>query len=207
MKNYLYAAIAIALIVITVYSLFQTEFDRTGRMDIVFYNVENLFDTMNDPDTWDDEFTPDSTKKWTTERYDKKLQDLAKIISSVSEQGLPEVVGLCEIENRKVVQDLFHTDSLSRRKYKVIHEESPDRRGIDVALVYDREVMEELHHEAIRYSFSFEPRTTTRDILYAKMLADRDTLHFFVNHWPSRRGGMEKSEPKQIGRASCRERV
>ena len=169
---------------------------------MVFYNVENLFDTVDDTTTWDDEFLPDSVKKWTDERYQKKLVDLAKVLTAISEDHLPEVIGICEVENRKVVEDLFATDSLKAGKFKVIHEESPDFRGIDVALAYNAELFSELYHEKIRYSFSFEPETTTRDILYAKLLSCGDTLHFFVNHWPSRRGGQEKSEPKRLKAAT-----
>ncbi|MDP6909171.1 MAG: endonuclease/exonuclease/phosphatase family protein, partial [Flavobacteriales bacterium] len=202
MNKYLLSAVLIVFAGITIYTTMQTEFDESGQLDVVFYNVENLFDTENDPLTFDDAFTPDSTKHWTKERYQKKLADLVKVISKVPKSGLPEAIGLCEVENRKVVEDLIRTDTLQKRKYLVIHEESPDKRGIDVAFIYDELVMKELHHEAIRYGFSFEPETTTRDILYAKMLAKKDTLHFFINHWSSRRGGMEKSEPKRMKAAT-----
>ena len=172
--------------------------DNRKPIEVVFYNVENLFDTVEDTTIWDDEFLPDSAKNWTAERYNKKLVDLAKVLTAISEDGLPEVIGVCEVENRQVVEDLFKTDSLGKAKFKIIHEDSPDFRGIDVALAYNSEVLSELYHEKIRYSFAFEPETTTRDILYAKLLSGTDTLHFFVNHWPSRRGGQEASEPKRL---------
>ncbi len=198
MNKYLLSAVLIVFAGVTIYTTLQTEFDESGQLDVVFYNVENLFDIEDDPLTLDDEFTPDNTKHWTVRRYENKLANLVKVISQVPKSGLPEVIGLCEIENRKVVEDLIKTDTLVKRKYVIIHEESPDKRGIDVAFIYDELVMKELHHEAIRYNFSFEPETTTRDILYAKMLAKKDTLHFFINHWPSRAGDSEKTEPKRI---------
>ena len=176
--------------------------DRRKPIEVVFYNVENLFDTVDDTTVWDNDFLPDSANNWTQERYNKKLVDLAKVLTAISEDDLPEVIGVCEVENRQVVEYLFKTDSLGKAKFKVIHEDSPDKRGIDVALAYNSEVLSELHHEKIRYSFVFEPETTTRDILYAKLLSGSDTLHFFVNHWPSRRGGEEASEPKRLKAAT-----
>ncbi|MCF8464140.1 MAG: hypothetical protein K9G41_04830 [Flavobacteriales bacterium] len=167
-------------------------------LEVVFYNVENLFDTIDDPTINDNDFLPDSANHWNTERYSKKLTNLSKVLTALSEDGLPEVIGVCEIENRTVVEDLFNTDSLRNAKFKVIHEDSPDDRGIDVALVYNSDLLRELHHEKLNVSFDFEPETKTRDILYAKLLSGKDTLHFFVNHWPSRRGGDEVSEPKRL---------
>jgi len=175
---------------------------KKDPIQVVFYNVENLFDTINDPTTNDDEFTPDSSNHWTQPRYQKKLTDLAKVLSSITPNGLPEVVGLCEVENRQVVEDLFRTEALKGGNFKVIHEESADKRGIDVAMAYNAKCMKELYHQSIRFSFENDPEAATRDILYAKMLAKKDTLHFFVNHWPSRRGGQEASEPKRIKAAS-----
>lgn len=200
-RNFLFVVLAIVTAAIAYYLLSRT----TGpekTIEVVFYNVENLFDTVDDTTTFDNEFLPDSANNWTVERYNKKLVDLAKVLSAISTDGLPEVIGVCEVENRQVVEDLFGTDSLVKGRFKVIHEESADARGIDVALAYNSELLSELHHEKIRYSFSFEPETTTRDILYAKLLSCGDTLHFFVNHWPSRRGGQEASEPKRLKAAT-----
>jgi len=202
MKKPVIGLIVVVIVVGLLFVILGPNQSKKAPLEVVFYNVENLFDTVEDPEIWDDEFLPDSAKDWTQERYAKKLVDLAKVLTEISADGLPEVVGLCEIENRMVVEDLFATDSLGNRKFKVVHEESPDKRGIDVALAYDSEVLTELYHEKIRYSFSFEPETTTRDILYVKLLSASDTLHFFVNHWPSRRGGEEASEPKRLKAAT-----
>jgi len=200
-KNVLIIGAVIVIAALAYFLLLRNQ-EQNKPIEVVFYNVENLFDTLDDTTVWDDHFLPDSLKKWTDERYYKKLSDLAKVLTAISEDDLPEIIGVCEVENRQVVEDLFKTDSLSKRKYKVIHEQSPDFRGIDVALAYDSDLMSELYHENIRVSFSFEPETTTRDILYAKLLSCGDTLHVFVNHWPSRHGGQEKSEPKRLKAAT-----
>lgn len=171
-------------------------------LEVVFYNVENLYDTFDDPLIDDNEFLPDSANKWTMDRYQKKLVDLAKVLKVTSQDGLPEVIGLCEIENRRVVEELMATAPLNEAKWKVVHEESPDKRGIDVALAYNPSRLKELHHEKIRFSFDQDPETTTRDILYVKFLSRKDTLHFFVNHWPSRRGGQGPSESKRLKAAN-----
>lgn len=171
-------------------------------LEVVFYNVENLYDTDDDPLVDDNEFLPDSANKWTVERYQKKLSDLAKVLKAASEDGLPEVIGLCEVENRRVVEDLMATAPLNEVKFVVVHEDSPDKRGIDVALAYNSARLKELHHEKMSVSFDFEPDTDTRDILYVKLLSGKDTLHVFVNHWPSRRGGQEASEAKRLKAAS-----
>lgn len=198
MRKTVFGLTFLVIVLGTVQLLCSCSSDSRHPIEVVFYNVENLFDTVDDPFVLDNDFLPDSANNWTEERYNKKLADLAKVLTAISEDGLPEVVGVCEVENRKVVEDLFSTASLSKGQFKVIHEDSPDLRGIDVALVYNAALLKELHHEKMRYSFPFEPETTTRDILYAKLLSGTDTLHFFVNHWPSRRGGEEASEPKRL---------
>src|SRR5674476_812093 len=105
---------------------------RTLRQEytVVSYNVENLFDTVDDPKIPDEEFLPESEKKWTVERYEKKLNDISQVISEVNPKELPEIVGLVEIENQTVLEDLIRTAKLKDR-YAIIHEESPDFRGID----------------------------------------------------------------------------
>lgn len=166
---------------------------------VMFYNVENLFDTADNPDTEDEEFTPESEKAWDMERYEKKLDDIASVIRAVNSDELPEIVGLCEVENRKVLEDLVQTRDLKRGNYAIVHHESPDTRGIDCALLYNMQEFRVLSSEAIPVHFPFDSSLTTRDILYVEgKTADNETLHLFVNHWSSRYGGQRESEPKRI---------
>lgn len=158
----------------------------------MFYNVENLYDTINDPAVDDEEFLPQGDNKWTALRYLKKLDDLARVISA---DGVPQLLGLCEIENRGVVEDLVARAPLVGAKMQVIHFNSPDKRGVDVALAYDPKVLRPLASQALRVEMPQGERPT-RDILYAVMKTRTDTFHFFVNHWPSRLGGAA-SVPKR----------
>ena len=172
----------------------QTDF-RVG-----FYNVENLFDTIDIEGKIDEEFTPGTKKKWNTERYFKKLNDLAKIVEAIQ---YPEILGLCEVENKAVLRDFISKTSLKKFDYGLVHYESPDQRGIDVALIYQKRVFEVLSSDKIRIDFpeevSGEENYTSRDILYVKGIFARvDTMHLFINHFPSRRGGVKKSQPKRL---------
>lgn len=177
----------------------QNKFYNTDNFTIGFYNVENLFDTINNPDKIDEQFLPDSDKKWNTARYEKKINDLGRVISAINANELPEIVGLCEVENKTVLTDLVNCRFLSKGGYGIVHEESPDARGIDVALIYRKSEFNYLSHKVYRVYFDFEPETTTRDILYVKgMMSDKEVLHVFVNHWSSRRGGQKESEPKRV---------
>lgn len=171
-------------------------------MTIAFYNVENLFDTIDDPNKKDEEFTPEGRKKWDQKRYEKKLNDLAKVLSSIDSVKLPAIIGLCEIENRKVVEDLIQTGKLAKAKYKVAHIESPDVRGIDVALAYQNKQFKFVSQEAIPINFEDAPDYKTRDILHVSGRLKGEDTHIFVNHWPSRIGGLEQSEPRRTFVAS-----
>jgi endonuclease/exonuclease/phosphatase family metal-dependent hydrolase len=165
----------------------------------MFYNVENLFDTERNPDKEDEEFTPESEKAWDLEKYGKKLDDIAAVIREVNRDELPEIVGLCEVENMKVLEDLIGRKDLRRGEYGIVHHESPDTRGIDCALLYNMEEFRVNSSEAIPVSFPFDSTLTTRDILYVEgQTSDNETLHFFVNHWSSRWGGTKESEPKRL---------
>jgi len=164
---------------------------------ILFYNTENLFDTINDPLIIDEEFTPEGKKQWTTERYQKKLNNIAKVVSSISENKLPVIAGFCEVENRGVLEDLIKTEALKSNNYKIIHEDSPDSRGIDVGLIYNSNEFEYIEHKSIPVNTGEEYKI--RDILYTKgILYGEDTIHIFVNHWKSRSGGQEETEPQRI---------
>lgn len=174
----------------------KTDFKKNSPSYIVgFYNVENLFDTIDDPRKNDNAFLPGSKKKWTGERYHKKLNDIAKVIYTIDSTNLPVVFGLAEVENKAVVQDLIDTKNL-KGKYQVIHKESPDSRGIDVAVIYQPKKFNLIHKEWIRIQLPNKERPSTRDMVYVKgTILKKDTLHFFFCHWPSRWGGEEKTRP------------
>lgn len=179
------------------------KYNKKRNLTIAFYNVENLFDLEDEPGKEDEEFTPESKKKWNKERYDKKLNDLSKVLSSINKDELPEIIGLCEVENQKVLDDLVKSDELAKGKYKIVHFESPDFRGIDCALIYRPDEFKVKKSEAINVSFKDEPDNSTRDILYVKgKTRNFEELHIFVNHWPSRIGGVEKTESKRVEVAS-----
>ena len=167
---------------------------------IAFYNVENLFDTIDSPDTHDEEFTPDGRKQWNSKRYTDKLQKLSKVLAAINGEELPWAFGLCEVENKAVVEDLLAQPALIEGNYGIVHYESPDERGIDVAFVYQKDKMKVLKSEGIETPFSFDQDDKTREILYvyAQFTGTQTTAHVFINHWPSRSGGMEKSEPKRV---------
>lgn len=169
------------------------------NLTVVFYNVENLFDLYDEPVKRDEEFTPDGEKKWNQERYTKKLQDIAKVLSSVHEEELPEIIGLCEVENKKVLEDLANTGELKGGSYGIVHHDSPDFRGIDCALMYRPSEFKVLDHFPVAIHFEDEPDYKTRDILYVKgRTKNRERFHIFVNHWPSRIGGVDKTEPNRV---------
>lgn len=169
---------------------------------VLSYNVENLFDTVDDPNVPDEEFLPESEKMWNNERYQKKLNDLAKVISEINPLEMPEIVGLIEVENRGVLEDLVRTVALKDHKYAIIHEDSPDYRGIDVALIYRTDAFTEIMHETLPVIFPDDPQFKTRDILHVVGKIRNETVHVFVNHWPSRIGGEDKTEPKRVLAAS-----
>ena len=120
---------------------------------IMFYNVENLFDTADDPSTADDEFTPRGKKHWTKAKYTDKLLKIAEVIDSVGDKELPCIVGLAEVENRWVLEDLTQKTALADGNYGIVHQDSPDRRGIDVALLYRKDCFELLEADFLRLSF------------------------------------------------------
>lgn len=169
---------------------------------VLSYNVENLFDTVDDLKVPDEEFLPQSEKKWTLERYQKKLDDLAKVIAGVNPSDYPEIIGLVEIENKSVLQDLINTAVIKDQSYGIIHEESPDYRGIDVALLYRKDAFKAKWHEILPVVFADDTAFKTRDILHVVGKIKNNKVHVFVNHWPSRIGGDEKTEPKRVLAAS-----
>ena len=168
-----------------------------------FYNVENLFDTIDDPKTLDDDYTPDGKKKWSNKRYVDKIKKLGSVISQLgNEQShyTPAIVGLVEVENEKVVNDLAKSRYLKKHHYSFVHYDSPDNRGIDVALLYNKHFFELLGSESfpLYLKDGQGKRNYTRDVLVVYGNLNGELVHVLVNHWPSRREGKEESEYKRV---------
>ena len=160
---------------------------------VVSYNVENLFHPENDSITEDDEWTPNGERHWSFARYNRKVENIARVLTNIGEWSGVDVVGLQEIENAAVVKKLCYT--LRRGEYDFVHYDSPDRRGIDVALIYKKSRVDTLRSEKLKVKSEV---FTTRDILYVSALVDKkDTIHFFVCHLPSQRGGAAESAWKR----------
>lgn len=169
--------------------------ENRGFFRIVFYNVENYFDPFDDSLKKDDEFTPNGVRHWTWEKYKDKQKKIYKVITAIGGWELPEIVGFCEVENRFVMEDLLKSTPLKWRNYALVHKESPDNRGIDVALIYRKEKFKLLSQSFYKVQFPWDTTKKTRDILYVKGITYfDDTLHIFMNHWPSRLGGQSESD-------------
>lgn len=175
---------------------------------IAFYNLENLFDTIDTPDVLDEEFTPDGPNRWNSRKYLEKINNMALAISRIGEddgwKGGPAVIGVSEIENRSVLEDLVAHPLLKESNYQIVHYDSPDRRGVDVALLY--------RPAFFRVTSSDSPvleiyddkgeRVYTRDQLVVSGIFDGEPMHFIVNHWPSRGGGEATTRPRRDAAAA-----
>ena len=149
----------------------------------MFYNVENLFDTRDDSLKIDEEFLPDSERHWDNHKMYQKINNIYRILMAIGEWKPPAIIGLCEIENRFVLNQLVYKTPLQNLDYKIIHYDSPDRRGIDVGLIYRSSVLQVDTSLTFPVVFAEDPDSKTRDILYVKgILGGVDTLHLFVNH-------------------------
>jgi len=202
---------------------FPKSFCQTKKFRIhtvVFYNFENLFDTINDPETFDEEWTPDGSQHWTYDKYQKKLSNLSRVLAEIGSSDNPDsptFIGGCEIENRAVLEDLVLHPNLIDKGYGIIHFDSPDKRGIDVALLYRKQHFQPTNYINIPlYIFQGEnksnpekeentddvavvaannKRVYTRDQLLVTGFLEGEEIHLIVNHWPSRSGGEIRSSP------------
>ena len=179
------------------------ESERKKGHIIMFYNVENFFDTEDDPNTLDDEFTPAGPKEWSAVKYEKKLSNISYVIYSVASanRNFPAIIGVSEIENRRVLDDIVSTEKLSKANYQIVHYDSPEIRGVDVALLYRPDVFEFEWSDAFQPIIPERPGFKTRDILAVCGRIEGELFCFFVNHWSSRRGGSEASEFLRCGAA------
>lgn len=177
--------------------------ENTNLHTVAFYNLENLFDTVNDFRTLDDDFTPEGSKHWDTKKYQKKLQKLGAAISrlgALKSGKIPAVVGLAEVENKRVLSDLTTSKYLKDKTMSFIHYDSPDERGIDTAMLYDHRQFEVLKSDVVPllvYNAQGE-RDFTRDILHVTGLLNEEPMHIIINHWPSRRDGAAETAYKRV---------
>lgn len=183
-------------------------------INIGFYNVENLFDTVHQEGVLDYEYTPEAKKKYTMEVYRDKLNKLSSVIKEIGTNVSPDgvaVLGVSEIENEGVLKDLCATNLLKERNYKIVHYDSPDARGVDVGFLYNPAYFAVDTSAALRVDLPADKdgkRHKTRDVLWVKGQLDGETYHFFVNHWPSRRGGESASAPnREAAAAVCRKTI
>ena len=173
-----------------------------------FYNLENLFDTIDDPLKLDEEFLPQGANQWNTEKYLNKLHNMAYAISTIGSEWSPDgvaVLGMSEIENRHVLEDLVVQPEIKDRNYQVVHYDSPDRRGVDVGLLYNPKYFKLTNSKSYRTIVPGDPEFITRDQLVVSGIFDGEMMHFIVMHWPSRVGGEKRSMPGRIAAADlCR---
>ncbi len=180
---------------------------------IAFYNVENLFDTINDVNK-NDEASPIMEIKFNrSEIYKKKVENMASVIADIGTDLVnksPSIVGLSEVENRNVIEDLLNNKHLLNKNYDIVHYDSPDERGIDVGLIYNKDVFKvnsTKSHELIIYDNKSSKRNYTRDQLVVSGLLDNELIHIIVNHWPSRSGGEERSRAGRMAAAELNKKI
>ena len=179
----------------------QAIYAQIQRTDILFWNVENYYDPFVDSLQQDPAFTPQGANHWTWNRFIAKRDALAKTMIAMGAEELPVLIGLCEVESRFALAQLVRQTPLAPYGYRIVHRNGPDERGIDVALLYRSNRFRLLLSRFLQVRL---PDTTqhTREILYVKgVLDDLDTLHLFVNHWPSKRGGAKASTSRRMAAA------
>ena len=189
-----------SILVFLFFAISLTVYAQTKPYKIVFYNLENFFDTVNDPEVLDDEFTPEGPKKWTQDKYDKKLHNMERVFFDIAaiNKDYPVVIGVSEVENRNVLEDIVAGPKLAPANYRIVHHDSPEARGVDVAFFYRADVFKLEGEKAIRTIIPSLPNFKTRDILTMWGKIDGEDFLFMVGHWPSRLGGKEASEYKRI---------
>jgi len=175
-----------------------------------FYNLENFFDTIKSPNTNDDDFTPKGKYAWGTMKYNNKLKNMSYAISQIGGKYAPTgpiVIGVSEVENELVLQDLVKMPALSKSNYGIVHYDSPDRRGIDVALLYNKSRFTVTASKPCPLRLSEDTAFRTRDQLLVEGLLDGEKFYFIVNHWPSRMGGEAASRPKRVAAATLTKHI
>ena len=168
---------------------------------VVFYNFENLFDTINDPGVLDEEFTPEGPKKWNTAKYTKKLGNLERVLFDIAaeDKDFPVVIGVSEIENRSVMEDVIAQPKLTHGNYRIVHYDSPDARGVDVGFYYRPDVFKLEGSAAIPFKMPGMPNFKTRDFVTMWGTIENEPFFFLVSHWPSRLGFQPGEAHRRLG--------
>lgn len=192
MKKLLFSTILFAVLIATGFA--------QKPYKIVFYNLENFFDTINDPEVKDDEFTPEGPKNWNHAKYTKKLHNVERVLFDIAaiNKDYPVVIGVSEVENRTVLEDIVATRKLAPANYRISHFDSPEARGVDVAFLYRPDVFKLEGQYPVKTVIPSLPGFKTRDILTMWGMIENEPFFFMVAHWPSRLGGKEVSEFKRI---------
>jgi len=205
-KNFLFS-----LIIIGFYALLANAQQQYKVGLIGFYNLENLFDTINQPDVNDEDFTPQGSYRYTPKVYSDKLSKLEQVLAELGTDHSPDgisVLGVAEIENRSVLEDLVNMPKIQNRHYQIVHFDSKDLRGIDVALLYNPRYFKVRNSESLLvpiYNDDSTGHRYTRDVLFVSGEYMGEPMHIFVNHWPSRRGGEEASNHlRELGASVCK---
>ncbi|PIA78715.1 endonuclease [Gaetbulibacter sp. 4G1] len=205
--------ISISILLLSVFMTTNAQDKKFKIHTIAFYNLENLFDTINDPNKFD-EYSPIMELKTNREAiYKKKVKNMARVIADIGldvANNTPAIIGVSEVENREVLEDLVNDSLLLVKDYGIIHHDSPDTRGIDVALLYQKKIFTPIttsNHELKIYDDKTRKRIYTRDQLLVSGQLDGEMIHVIVNHWPSRRGGEARSRPKRIAAAKLSKRL
>ena len=184
-----------------IFTLTAQDEKQFETVSIAFYNVENLFDTINQTDVEDTEFLPESEKQWNSKRYYAKLDKISTTIADIGKDFTgepPAVIGLCEVENRSVIEDIANSEALAQYNYGIEHFDCWYYRGVDVGLMYRPDYFEVTHSVSYKLQFPELPDVSTRDQLLVSGLLLGEPVHFIVLHYPSRRGGEKRSRPLRI---------
>jgi len=194
MNNLRFQVVFLALTTVLITSGLFAQNKKLVPYSIAFYNLENLFDTINNNGKYDLEYSPMGDKKWNSKKYLSKLNNMAYCISQLAKDVCPlgpAVIGVAEVENRTVLEDLIQTGDLAKLNLEIVHYDSPDSRGIDVGFLYNPLFFKVVSSKAYRLTFPDNPNYKTRDQLLVSGLLDDEKFHFIINHWPSR-GNAEK---------------
>lgn len=208
MKNYIISLSIVCCCIASVWV--QAQNKKLVPYAVAFYNLENLFDTINNNGKYDVEYSPKGEKKWDGKKYNIKINNMAYCISQLAKENCPlgpAIIGVSEIENRSVLEDLVKAKDLVAANYQIVHYDSPDLRGVDVALLYNPLLFTLTSSSSYRLTLPEDPNWKTRDPLLVSGMMDGERFHFIVNHWPSRRGGEKASRHLRVAAAKLNKHI